>query len=124
LFRIDDTCTYGPPIWERTLAYSFSAPMASTTPEAPAGGAPRAGPAANTAAASPAAVQAAARRARMRAAGRGWAVFMVPKYTETQSHYKSQTQFTTRRRRKVMSMWFYGADARRRDPPGEGTRWS
>src|SRR5271166_1318036 len=33
LFRIDETCTYLPPIWERTSAYSFSAPMALTTPD-------------------------------------------------------------------------------------------
>ena len=28
LFRIDETCTYWPPIWDSTLAYSFSAPIA------------------------------------------------------------------------------------------------
>ncbi len=33
LLRIDDTCTYLPPIWPRTLAYSFSTPMALITVE-------------------------------------------------------------------------------------------
>ena len=33
LLRIDDTCTYRPPIWERTFAYWFSAPTARSTPE-------------------------------------------------------------------------------------------
>ena len=28
LFRIEDTCTYRPPIWDSTFAYSFSAPIA------------------------------------------------------------------------------------------------
>ena len=32
LFRIEETCTYRPPIWLSTLAYSFSAPMALITP--------------------------------------------------------------------------------------------
>src|ERR1022692_901475 len=31
LFRIEDTCTYWPPIWDSTLAYSFSAPIALMT---------------------------------------------------------------------------------------------
>ena len=31
LFRIEDTCTYLPPIWDSTLAYSFSAPIALIT---------------------------------------------------------------------------------------------
>ena len=33
LSRIDDTRTYRPPIWARTLAYSFSTPMALITVE-------------------------------------------------------------------------------------------
>ncbi len=31
LFKIDETDTYFPPIWLKTLAYSFSAPMATMT---------------------------------------------------------------------------------------------
>src|ERR1700756_1494263 len=31
LFRIEDTCTYRPPIWASTSAYSFSAPMTLIT---------------------------------------------------------------------------------------------
>src|SRR5580693_7837141 len=43
LFKIDETDTYFPPIWLRTLAYSFSAPIATITWDelAPAGPATR-----------------------------------------------------------------------------------
>src|ERR1700678_159452 len=89
LFRMDETWTYFPPIWERTLAYSFSAPTALITP----GVLP-------PAAAGPQAAAAVPRQARAKSDGRAHErrramleeegrLFMRQPYTETESQYKT-----------------------------------
>ena len=93
LFRMEETWTYFPPICDRTLAYSFSAPMALITPVVFAPAVPC------TQAAPMAAVPRQARAnsdARTRECGRVTVekegrFGMRQPYTETQSQYKSQT---------------------------------